>query len=389
MDNENYIETVKWAAQKGLRLFPHMEHRCVDGIWGMYATADIPKNTVLVCYPINNVLPLIANFNYPKKCSDTLKRMHATIKEYSKGDASDWYGLMRSSESLEDLQRTNAYFLDRKELATLQAMNPLLHRIVEERKDTVDHQIETLCDLDPDIGRNDATVVALNFKTRSWTKGFLPIFDQFNTSETHGAVVCNSDRNIFFMTMIDYRAGDQIWISYGQRDIYDYAIDYDFFDPNGTHSICFSIRGSQFAKNDFETAVIRYAATKHKIEINKTQSGLQYQLLDDDARFLEQAPSARLIEYIQNTAFRSKSEFKTRKCPPRSFDIRLNQILDALLSVNHIDQFKIENIPEKLHRFYYLLKKEKQMLLNNKQWAKFNSIHANEIDPDIRKSVNL
>ena len=389
MDKQNFIETIKWAAQKGLKLYPHMEHKCVDGVYGIYAAADIPKHTVLVSYPLKSILPIREDVTYPKKTDDLFKRLYSATKEYSKGEASEWYGMMRSAESLESLKQTSAYFFSTSELELIKAMNPLLHRVIEERNAIINTQIERLCELDPSIDRNDAAVTALNFKTRSWKEGFLPIFDQFNTSEEFGAKVCQSAHNLFFMTMVDYKAGDQIWISYGSRDIYDYAIDYDFFDPKAVHSICFSSRGSQFTQNEFETSVIRHAATKHKIDISKTDTGLHYQLLEEDARFLEHAPSAKLIEYIQNTAFLSKKEFKTRKCLPSSFDLRLNQILDALLAVNHVDQFTVENIPDKLHRFYYLLKKEKQILLNNKQWAKFNSIHVNEIDPAIRDSVGL
>jgi len=361
----------------------------VDGIEGMYATANIPKNTVLVCYPLDSTLDSIPNFNYPEKTSELIRHLHAATTEYSKGEQSDWNGMMQSIEDLDSLKRTSAYFLTASEQAILKEMNPLLYRIIEEKHAIIDKQVEELCSLDSSLNKNDATVIALNFKTRSWKVGFVPVLDQFNNSDMNGATICISDRNIYFMTMVDYQAGDQIWMSYGSRDLYDYAIDYDFFDPTAVHSISFTLRGSQFSNNEFETSIVRHAATKHKMDIKKTQTGLNYQLMEKDARFLEHAPSSKLIEYIQNTAFLTKKEFKTRKSSPRSFDIRLNQILDALLSVNNVDRFNVEKLPEKLHRFYHLLKKEKKMLLNNKQWAKYNSIHANEIDPAIRSSVGL
>ncbi|MDX1451644.1 MAG: SET domain-containing protein [Oleiphilaceae bacterium] len=387
MNSQDFAETVSWAQARGMKLHPHMEHKCVDGIYGVYATADIPQYTELLRYPIEGTLPLLANHPYPQQCPELLKRLHVATLEYAKGEQSEWHGLMRSVESLESLKQTSAYFLTNNEMAILERMNPLLHRIVEERNSLVNQKVQALCQIDPSLDKASALVVTLNFKTRAWREGFLPIFDQFNTSEAHGAKVCKNGTHIYFITMRPYKAGEEIWISYGTRDIYDYAIDYDFFDPNATHSICFATRGSQFATTPFEIDVIKYAATKHKIDISQTPQGLHYQLMEDDARFLEHAPSSKMINYIQHTAFRSPDELKQGMCSPESFDIRLNQILDALLAVNQVDQFSEAQMTPKLLRFYHLLKKEKQLLLNNKHWAKFNSLYVNEIPKAVQDKI--
>lgn len=387
MNSVDFAETVKWATPRGLKLHPNMEHKCVNGIYGVYATADIPQYTELVSYPIKGTLPLLQNYTYPQNCPELLKRLHAATLEYSKGDSSEWRGLMNSVESLEELKETSAYFLSKEELSIVQQMNPLLHRIIEEKNNIIDRQIENLCKIDSSLDKNSAMVVALNFKTRAWQQGFLPIFDQFNTSENYGAKVCQNESNIYFISMRAYKAGDEIWISYGTRDIYDYAIDYDFFDPNAVHSICFAARGSQFARSQFDIKVINYAASKHRMDISETAQGLHYQLMEDDARFLENAPTSKMINYIQHTAFRSEQELQQGICSPQSFDIRLNQILDALLSINQVDQYKAEQMTPKLLRFYQLLKKEKQILLNNKVWARFNSLYVNEIPLDIQNKI--
>ena len=387
MNSVDFADTVEWATPKGLKLHPHMEHKCVNGIYGVYATADIPQYTLLVSYPIKGTVPLLTNFSYPQNCPELLKRLHASTLEYSKGETSEWRGLMNSVESLEELKQTSAYFLSKEELSVIQQMNPLLHRIIEEKNSIIDRQIENLCKIDPSLDKNSAMVVALNFKTRAWQQGFLPIFDQFNTSEAFGAKVCQNESTIYFISMRPYKAGEEIWISYGTRDIYDYAIDYDFFDHNAVHSICFAARGSQFAQSQFDVNVIKYAASKHRMNINQTPQGLHYQLLEDDARFLEHAPTAKMINYIQHTAFRSAQELQQGICSPQSFDIRLNQILDALLSINQVDKFQESDMTPKLLRFYHLLKKEKQILLNNKEWAKFNSLYVNEIPLEVQNKI--
>ncbi|MFT6029860.1 MAG: hypothetical protein ACI8O8_001600 [Oleiphilaceae bacterium] len=387
MNSVDFAETVKWATPKGLKLHPNMEHKCVNGIYGVYATADIPQYTLLVSYPIKGTVPLLKNFSYPQNCPELLKRLHASTLEYSKGESSEWRGLMNSVERLEELKKNSAYFLSKEELSTIQKMNPLLHRIIEEKNSIIDRQVDNLCKIDPSLDKSSAKVIALNFKTRAWQQGFLPIFDQFNTSEAYGAKVCQNEKNIYFISMKPYKMGEEIWISYGTRDIYDYAIDYDFFDPNAVHSICFAARGSQFAQSQFDVNVIKYTATKHRMDISKTPQGLHYQLMEDDARFLEHAPTSKLINYIQHTAFRSAQELQQGICSPQSFDIRLNQILDALISMNNVDHFKEEQMPPRLLRFFHLLKKEKKILINNKVWARFNSLYVNEIPLEVQNKI--
>lgn len=389
MDNASFNEVVKWSQERGMKIFPQMERKAVNGINGMYATTNIPKNTLLLSFPLKNLLTPDPGFRYPKGMNDSLKYGHRAALEYIKGEQSEWHGVLRSLESLESLQQTSAYFLHPKELEAIQAMSPMLHRIIGERNETITQQIEQLCQLDPTINKQVATTIALNLKTRSWKQGFLPIFDQFNHSDAYGAKVSIVGDHLCFFTLMNYRAGDQIWISYGLRDIYDYAIDYDFFDPKGVHAISFAIRGSQVTNNDFDTAVIRYAATKHKIGMDKTPEGLFYQLEEDNAMFLEHAPSSRLIEYIQNTAFSTKEEFKAKRCSAASFDLRINQILDALLASNRVEQVRMENIPPRLQRFQSLLRKEKQILINNKIWARFNSAQANEVDQKIIQAIKF
>ena len=46
MDSTNFIETIKWGVAKGLKLYPNMELKSVNGITGIYASTYIPKNTV-------------------------------------------------------------------------------------------------------------------------------------------------------------------------------------------------------------------------------------------------------------------------------------------------------------------------------------------------------
>lgn len=387
METQYFLETAHWAAQRGLKMHPHLEHKAVNGVYGIYATQNIPRFTLLLSYPIAGTLAKNEEFVYPKNTDPLLKRMHAATTEYAKGERSSWKGLFNSLDPESHLRANNAFFFDDKDIHQIAAMNPILARVIQERNETTKQKIEQLLALDPSLEREQATTIVLNFKTRSWGFGFLPIFDQFNTSEAMGSRVFSSSTNIYFMTSRDYQAGEQVWISYGNRDIYDYAIDYDFFDPRAVHSISFAKRGSQFATSTFEENVIRQASTKHKILIAKTEQGLNFQLDDDSARFLELGPSSQLIDYVKDIAYRSQKELKSKRVSMESFSIKMHQIIDGLLAANKVAQVNPASVPEKLKRFYQLLLKERQILINNKAWVRFNSGKSDEIPDEVRKAV--
>lgn len=153
------------------------------------------------------------------------------------------------------------------------------------------------------------------------------------------------------------------------------------------HSISFAKRGSQFATSTFEENVIRQASTKHKILIAKTEQGLNFQLDDDSARFLELGPSSQLIDYVKDIAYRSQKELKSKRVSMESFSIKMHQIIDGLLAANKVAQVNPASVPEKLKRFYQLLLKERQILINNKAWVRFNSGKSDEIPDEVRKAV--
>ena len=191
METQYFLETAHWAGQRGLKMHPHLEHKAVNGVYGIYATQNIPR--------FKNTDPL-------------LKRMHAATTEYAKGERSSWKGLFNSLDPESHLRANNAFFFDDKDIHQIAAMNPILARVIQERNETTEQKIEQLLALDPSLEREQATTIVLNFKTRSWGFGFLPKFDQFNTSEAMGSRVFSSSTNIYFMTSRDYQAGEQVWI---------------------------------------------------------------------------------------------------------------------------------------------------------------------------------
>ena len=49
------------------------------------------------------------------------------------------------------------------------------------------------------------------------------------------------------------------------------------------------------------------------------------------------------------------------------------QYLEAFLERNNVDEVDVNALPQKIRYFHHMLQKEKQMLLNNREWVLSNS----------------
>ena len=176
-------------------------------------------------------------------------------------------------------------------------------------------------------------------------------------------------KEIGFTASKDYASGEQIFITYDRKDMYAHAIAYNYFDPNGTHFIDYGARIVQTAISPLDKKVFEYTSKYYKLTTKQFNGITQYAAKDLELFFLENAPSVNLIDYIRRNCFQSAGELISAKCTPKSFDNRLLSIIDELIEANKIDEFELNDIPKKMHRFYHLLKKEKAMLLSNRNWV--------------------
>src|SRR5690606_24287829 len=144
---------------------------------------------------------------------------------------------------------------------------------------------------------------------------------------------------------------------------------YNYFDPLAVHYIQYGVRFVQTARTEIELEIAKYTSTKFPMRITKSHSGYEYSCLDPDVCFLETGPSLKLINFISSNYFPSIYEWKNKRCDPKSLEKRLIEVLDVMLLMNKVDNFSQSDIPDKMHRFYKMLKKERDMLENNKKWV--------------------
>jgi len=372
VNNKKFKEQLVLAKKQGLELDARIERKTVNGLPGMFATEHIPADTLIAAYPHRSQIPLLSDFPYPDTASFTFKYIHAAALELTKGPASKHYDILMSLETMIEIKNHCCYFYTDKDLQLIRQLNPVLARNIDEANHKVKIRVDALKKIDPELNENIIIRVILNIFSRSYGGfGFAAVLDAFNHSDEKGSLVnglSGEKEYISIQSAQSYERGDQIFISYDTKDMYAHAISYNYFDPSGMHFIDYGARIVQTATSPIEKRTLQHTASLYKITAKEFSGVIQYSAKDQQLFMQEAQPSDKLIEYVRNNCFQSEQELSSGKCTDLSFDTRMGQVLDDMLAANHVDDFELSDIPKKLHRFYHLLHKEKQILLANKQW---------------------
>lgn len=373
MNNKQFKDQIDLATKRGLTFDSRIERKAVNGLSGMYAKEHIPKNTVLASYPTKHQIQLNYDISYPAAASDNFKYIHAAAIELAKGPSSKHLDILLSLEPISELQKKCTYYYSDGDLELIAKMNPVLARNIKDSKKQIQDRVDALAKFDPKLDSRIVLRVLLNMVSRAFAGyGFASAVDAFNHSDRMGNPVKaldNEAKVIGFIANKSYEAGEQIFITYDRKDMYAHAIAYNYFDGNGTHFIDYGARIVQTAISPLEKKVMEYTSKYYKLKATQFNGITQYTAKDLELFFLEHAPSTNLIDFIRRNCFQSAGELISGKCANTSFDERLLSIIEELIGLNRIDDFELSDIPKKMHRFYHLLKKEKAMLLSNRNWV--------------------
>jgi len=373
MQKSRYEECLSWASERGLVLDSRIERKEVNGVYGMYATAPIPEGTVIASFPLDACIPILdKKLIYPGNKQEYKQRIHATAKELSKGAQSEYLGCVMLFNTLEEHQKYSFCFFSYEESLLLSKMNPLLQRSIAALQYSTNNIVASIKEVDPDLDIRFIMQAQLNGVDRCWgAYGFVPILDLFNHSNTKGSIIKEFDdgKRIGHQTKTNYEAGDQIMISYGEKDMYNHATNYGYFDSNDEHFIDYAARAVQVLDSPAKLAVAEYISNNYKCYIHEEKGVKKMKILETNLFFSESSPSTDLLSYFAKTSFCTQQEFATKQCHPDSISSTLISVIDSFIDANHIDDFELSEIPEKLQHFYHLLKKEKKMLLKNREWV--------------------
>jgi len=371
LDMQKYENCLAWALNHGLNIDSRIERKQVNGVYGMYAKENIPKDTVIASFPKKKLIPNRTDVNYPNGTPETIKRCHAAAIELSKGKASAYFGCVASFESIEALHSHSFYFFSNEELKFIEDLNPVLYKLILESKHVVDTAKQHIQALDPELNENDIIQTVLNSFSRSWGQnGFVPVLDLFNHSDRKGLNLKNLlNEKIGHVTGVDYQAGEQIFINYSKKDMLNQAIIYNYFDPTGVHFIDYSVRVIQAVNNELQKKVLGLIATQYPIQQNDVNGVRHFKLMPQNLFFQENAPSIKLFEYFQVSSIQTEKELVEKKSSHNTMFGNMLSTINSFLAVNKVESFQLSDVPEKLHHLYHMQKKEFQMLLSNRDWV--------------------
>lgn len=364
-----YQKQLEWAKARGLFLDPRVERKCVDGVWGLFATDNIKAGSKLISYPESRTPKNLPDEFYTELVDLPVKNIHKAAIEFAKGEDSEYWGHFAAFESLEDLKSVSCFFYNEDEIQLLGSMSEFLATAILEANGLIRSRMEAVKALEPSLDPDLILQVCLNYSSRAWDdSGFLPVIDYANHSDRLGSLRQLRNGEYLIEAKYDYKAGDQIFISYARKDIYHHATLYNYFDPNGTHYIHFGTRFTQQASTAAGKEIVKNTAQRFNLKVVPNGDIWMYFCQDLHVCFLETGPSLKLIDYIRLNYLPTDAERKRKYCSDQSLAKRLIEVINAMLNANKIDSFKLSDIPEKFHRFYHLLVKEKKMLEANKNW---------------------
>jgi len=363
-----YQAVLEWALGKGLFLQNDLERKCVDGLYGMYATAPISGKTLLASLPTSALLVSSDQAITENVGGVSLNWIYAAAKELSNIEGSEYSGMFAGFESLEAMRDYSIYFSSHDELKSLQSMHPMLFRWVNEAKRRADAILNTLHEHDPTIDESIYLNVYLNYRSRAFhPHGIVPVVDMFNHSDRLGQQITLENNKLCIHAQQDYAPGDQVFINYGPKDLYTHAIDYNYFDPKGTHFIELGRKTVQGLQNDTDAAVLAHLKTIFEVTEFESQGQRGFFVSDPRTLIVEDKPTQGLLALLKETCrarFGQPSNEQELTQQAAQYYLFL---LDQQLQMNRIDQIDRMALPSRLHRFYAMLEKEKTMLEANRR----------------------
>ena len=370
MNIEQYERLISWALKRGLFLHEGIERKQVNGVYGMYATQDIAANSIVVSFPEQALLKPAKTIDFGTGTdSIDLNYIYAAAKELDKGQGSEYSGLFDGFETLEDMRAYSTHFISMSELEVLQRMSSTAYIWVNNANQNVQKAIEAIIRADGRVDPDSVLTVLLNYRSRSFRNlGVVPVVDLFNHSDRLGLENDLIDGKVCVRTRINYRSGEEIFISYGRKDLLQHAVQYNYFDPQGTHFIepacrLFSTLGSARDQQIFDQLSRRY-----KFQTSVSEGQTSFFLDDRNALVTEAAPTPYLLQYLGDSI---RAGINQDLPGPQLYGHLLTsyaQLLDALLVTNRREEVRREELSPRLLRFYDLLGKEVQMIEANRQW---------------------
>ncbi|GAF68433.1 unnamed protein product, partial [marine sediment metagenome] len=168
----NFKEFLEWITKHNGFLHESIIRKKVNGIFGMYATQNIPKNTVLTKLPYKTC---IISRHITKKINNTTTKTNDQqgliiflIREYLKGEKSFYYPYLKNLPTYEDYVSYSPLLYNEKMFSLLQKYNSNIFKTLSSQKKKLLHDAQSIQKFDSSLKYNDIVRFLLIIKRRAW-----------------------------------------------------------------------------------------------------------------------------------------------------------------------------------------------------------------------------
>jgi len=232
MSNLDFEQSVKWLTDNGGYFNPNLERKAdQNGVFGIYAKGSIKADDVLCRIP-NKCAITDKLHESPETWNRKLKLTYSILKEKQKGQDSFFKNTVKCMTPLEEFREYHPYFLSDVEHELLNGLSPIFQMLKNGIKQGYEGTVKEIQAHDPSFTEEEILWGCMNNNTRSWLGLYLPVMEMFNNSIRHGNINQTLEEESLVKAKTDYQIGEQVYISYGNKDMLALSYEYGFYDPS-------------------------------------------------------------------------------------------------------------------------------------------------------------
>ena len=231
---ERFNAAVEWVRSEGGFWHQNLERRKDDnGVYGIFANGDIKPGEILCRIP--NKCGLFHNtWESPDTWNLKLKLTYSILcemRKVAKGQESKFKHVLDGMTTLQEYKSHHPYFIPKIEHDLLDGYSPIFNMLRQGLDSGLEETKKRIKEFDTEGFTDDQIVIAyMNNNTRSWFGMYLPVMDMFNNSIRKGVINQTMEDESLVKSKVPYKPGEQVYISYGNKDMLVMAYEYGFYD---------------------------------------------------------------------------------------------------------------------------------------------------------------
>ena len=268
-----------------------------------------------------------------------------------------------------EYELSDAYFMSPETILKIKKYHLRFAMMIEGAQQSLKKNVDTILKYDPSVDRTRVLRCLFIVKSRAWAnkdgKRILrPIIDLYNhhvNATMPGNCATATCKNNTFKINKDIKNGEQIYLSYGKKSIFELYTTYGFFDPKGLQLLNMSISVSGKKPEEYKTIK----------ELKDTYGG-RLQIQNDILRYITPKtfallagnPHQNLVNFLMKYTNKDKLQVLHKLKEFITLQISKPYTLDTIHSLNPDDFTEDEQVIKEILLMY------KKIILGNLQWIK-------------------